>query len=223
MRKPARATDHVLGHTGAMSTEPSLRERRRDQTRHEIHEAALALGSEQSFAHVTVEAISLRAGVSPRTFFNYFPTKEAAVVLDPPVQLRGDLAERFAGGPPLPPRALLADLLQCLLEQIERDPPERSRAEGIFRIASENPSVFAALVGQLENVRMELAGVIATRLVEGTPRQVANLVASLAMAAVRSGLEEWSAESGHPSSPSPLPQVRQAVEIISDLTGETSL
>lgn len=68
---------------------PSLRERRKAETWTAIHEAAATLVLEQGLEQATVESIADRAGVSPRTFFNYFPSKEDAVlgmrapVLDP--------------------------------------------------------------------------------------------------------------------------------------------
>ena len=62
----------------------SLRERRRQQTELDIQRATISLALEQGLDHVTTEAIADRAGISPRTFFNYYPNKEAAVVGHPP-------------------------------------------------------------------------------------------------------------------------------------------
>lgn len=56
-----------------------LRERKRRQTARAIEIAAIELASVSSVDQVTVEEISHAADVSPRTFFNYFPTKEAAM------------------------------------------------------------------------------------------------------------------------------------------------
>ena len=58
----------------------SLRERRRAETWTEIHEAAALLAVEAGIEHTTIEAIAGRAGVSARTFFNYFRSKEDAVL-----------------------------------------------------------------------------------------------------------------------------------------------
>lgn len=207
------------GSPGSSPSGPSLRDRRRDQTRRSIHDATLELSHELGFAQVTVDAISARAGVSPRTFFNYFPSKEAAVVLDPPVQLRGERAERFAAGPTTPPRELLLELSHLLLEQLETSPVDRAAAEGLFVIASQHPSVFAHMVGQLDAVRLELADAATRRLGPDSEPQVAHLVASLAMAAVRSGLEDWAAGRGHGGEDSPVPHVRRAIEIVTDLSG----
>jgi len=71
------------------SPSPSLRERKKVETWSAIHEAAASLAQERGLEQATVEAIAESAGVSPRTFFNYFPSKEDAVlglhepVLDP--------------------------------------------------------------------------------------------------------------------------------------------
>ncbi|MCM6776757.1 TetR family transcriptional regulator [Nocardia sp. CDC159] len=61
---------------------PDLRARRRAQTLDEIHRAAVSLSEQRGFDNVTVDEIAARAGVSPRTFFRYFPTKESAVLHD---------------------------------------------------------------------------------------------------------------------------------------------
>ncbi|MBS4947070.1 MAG: TetR/AcrR family transcriptional regulator, partial [Rothia mucilaginosa] len=60
--------------------ELSLRERRREQTWRALHEAALKRVREHGMRGTTVEEIAREAGVSPRTFFNYFPSKEDAVL-----------------------------------------------------------------------------------------------------------------------------------------------
>jgi AcrR family transcriptional regulator len=59
---------------------PGLRDRQRQQTLRELHVAAVALAREGGLAAATVEAITERAGVSRRTFFNYYPTKEDALL-----------------------------------------------------------------------------------------------------------------------------------------------
>jgi AcrR family transcriptional regulator len=59
---------------------PSLRDRQKAETRLALHQAAVALVLERGLDHATVELITDRAGVSQRTFFNYFPSKEDAVL-----------------------------------------------------------------------------------------------------------------------------------------------
>ncbi|MDO9397396.1 MAG: TetR family transcriptional regulator [Herbiconiux sp.] len=68
----------LTGHSRPAPT--SLRERKKGETRAAIHEAALRLVAENGAAHASVDAICSEAGVSTRTFFNYFPSKVAAIV-----------------------------------------------------------------------------------------------------------------------------------------------
>jgi len=61
-----------------------LRERKKLATRLALHQAALELVAERGLDGVSVDDIAARADVSPRTFFNYFSTKDEAVLgLDP--------------------------------------------------------------------------------------------------------------------------------------------
>jgi AcrR family transcriptional regulator len=75
-----------------------LRERKKLATRHALHEAALRLVAERGLDAVSVDDIAERADVSPRTFFNYFPSKVDAVVgLDPAAPQ--ELFEAFTSRP----------------------------------------------------------------------------------------------------------------------------
>lgn len=57
-----------------------LRERKRRATRDAIERAAIALVSERGYDNVTVAQICELSSVSQGTFFNYFRTKDAAIV-----------------------------------------------------------------------------------------------------------------------------------------------
>ena len=62
-----------------------LRERKRAQTRRRLEEAAIDLALRDGLDQVTIEAITERADVSRRTFFNYFDSKDDAILgLRPP-------------------------------------------------------------------------------------------------------------------------------------------
>jgi AcrR family transcriptional regulator len=73
----------------------TLRERNRLDTWNAVHAAAADLFLNDGPAAATIEAISLRAGVSKRTFFNYFPTKEDAVLGTRAPTLPDELLDKF--------------------------------------------------------------------------------------------------------------------------------
>lgn len=67
-----------------------LREAKKERTRSALSAAALELVSTRGYEATTVEAIAQRAGVSVRTFHNYFPGKAAALA-----NLAADLVEEY--------------------------------------------------------------------------------------------------------------------------------
>jgi AcrR family transcriptional regulator len=56
-----------------------LRERKKQRTREQIIEAAMGLFGERGYHATTIADIATAADVAPRTFFSYFPSKEAVV------------------------------------------------------------------------------------------------------------------------------------------------
>lgn len=75
---------------------PTLRARKKAETWSAIHEAAAALAVQHGVEGTTVEAVAAAAGVSPRTFFNYFPAKEDAVLGMRAPSLDPELLDGFA-------------------------------------------------------------------------------------------------------------------------------
>ena len=78
---------------------PSRRDLNRAQTSEAIYRAAVTLVLRHGLTGATVDAIAETAGVSRRTFFNYFPTKEDAVLATRPPSLSAHDLEAFGSGP----------------------------------------------------------------------------------------------------------------------------
>jgi AcrR family transcriptional regulator len=74
-------------HERSTSRGPGARERRRQETRAKIVDAAAELFAERGFDTVSVMEIARRAGVVEKTVFNHFPLKEGLVFdADPPMR-----------------------------------------------------------------------------------------------------------------------------------------
>ena len=95
--------------------EPGLRERKRLATRRAIQLAALRLVKDRGLEAVTIDDISHDADVSPRTFFNYFVSKEAALVGDGPDLPSEDAIEAFVHGS----HGILEDLARMMTASAE--------------------------------------------------------------------------------------------------------
>ena len=65
-----------------MTASPNLHELRRRSTREALRRAALASFARKGFSNVTVTELAREAGVTERTFFRHFPTKEAVLFQD---------------------------------------------------------------------------------------------------------------------------------------------
>lgn len=79
---------------------PSLTERRHEQTRAVIAEAAVALFTDHGFDETTMDDVAAAAGVSRRTAYRHFPSKDDLVFEHPRrwlVHFNDHLAERRPG------------------------------------------------------------------------------------------------------------------------------
>jgi AcrR family transcriptional regulator len=168
-----------------------LRERKKLATRLALHQAALQLVAERGLDHVSVDDIATRADVSPRTFFNYFSSKDDAVVgLDPAGPQRQ--AEAFANRPAQesPVQALRAVAVAQAAEMAEE--PELWPLR--LRVIDAHPALLARLAAGFGESDRALAAAIAERT--GTRADVdvyPTLLAHVAGAAMRSALHRWPA------------------------------
>ncbi|MCW8378733.1 TetR family transcriptional regulator [Streptomyces justiciae] len=200
------------------STGEGLRERRRVQTQREIHVAALRLAQEHGFDKVTVDMISAEAGVSPRTFFNYFPTKEAAVLVAPPGELPEPLVAEFVERGAAHPRDVLTDVTRLLVRDLADNPPQRVEMHAVFELSHRHPALLAGLLARFDGFQRSIADAVGQRLGQPAEEEVPVLIAALALAAVRTGLERWAREeSAGDEDDSPVPHVERSAELLRTL------
>ena len=169
-------------------TEINLRERKKRETHHALSRAAQELVDERGLDHVTVDDIAAVAGVSVRTFFNYFSCKEEAVVgVEEGVlaELADEVRSRPAGERP-------ADTLRAvLLNEVEWSAKLRHwrlRNELVRRYPALLPRHLAAAVRVEEVLAQAFADRSGVSLAEDpSPR----ILVAAALAAARAALAWW--------------------------------
>jgi AcrR family transcriptional regulator len=179
----------------------SLRERKKLATRRALRRAALDLIAERGFSQVTVEDIAAAADVSPRTFFNYFPSKEAALFgadPDQPTELRKRVLQAAPGGSALDAlRVVLAGEARARLEEaaaFDVEPADWLRRMKVVRADPHLRAAQAAHMGMLESV---LAGALAERLGAEPERDpYPALLASVASGVMRASAMFWATSGG---------------------------
>jgi AcrR family transcriptional regulator len=112
-----------------MSTEElGLRERKKQRTRELIIERAMALFDERGFEHVTIADIAAAADIAPRTFFSYFPSKDAVVFHDFEVFFADLEAQMRDRGPGKTTLDVLREFVEGVVERMDAaDPAEQCR------------------------------------------------------------------------------------------------
>lgn len=174
------------------SEQPGPRERKQRQLRLEIGEVALGLFVKRGFDETTIEDIAEAAGISRRTFFRYFETKEDVLLWRlrySSEQMGAALEARPAEEPPL---LAVRRALDVVHENYSQE-PERHRA--YLRFLLETPRLRAHLLDTQEHWRATLSRVLATRLGAGVGNEEkARLIAAVAIAAQDVAVRRWVAE-----------------------------
>ena len=165
-----------------------LRERKKLATRLSIHRAALQLVAERGLG-VSVEDIAERAEVSPRTFFNYFPSKDDAILgLDPAASHH--MVEAFLARPATeaPVRALRAVAAAQAAEMAEETELWPLR----MRVIEAHPALLGRLAAAFGQSERAMATAIAQRTGTSVDAGIyPMLLAGVAAAATRSALHRW--------------------------------
>ena len=179
----------------------SLRERKKLATRRVIRRVALELFAERGFSHVTVEDIAAAAEVSPRTFFNYFPSKEAVLFGADPgraEELRARLVHDLPGRSALEVlRAVLVDRAGHIAAELAELGGDPARWAARMKAVQADPQLRAAQAAHMAQVESSFASALAERLGTDPGRDpYPLLLASAATAVLRTTMEFWAAAGG---------------------------
>lgn len=175
-----------------------LRERKKAATRRDLAMSALRLAIERGLDNVVTEDIAAAAGVSPRTFNNYFTSKYEAIcslALDRAQLTAAALRGRPAGEP------LRESLFAVIMEQYATPDPRSQRAHTPERIAGLRMALHcqplrAEYLRVSRSVQDALAGAIAERLAAGQEpdpdrAMLCQIIAGAVGAATQAAMERW--------------------------------
>jgi AcrR family transcriptional regulator len=171
-----------------MTATPNLHEQRRRSTREALRRAALASFARKGFANVTVTELAREAGVTERTFFRHFPSKEAVLFQDYETQVEW-LSEALSQRP------VSEGLIEAVLASIASFPYD---LEVVRQAASARAELITAdrIAGHLRVVQSSFAGVITDFIKDryaGTPDidLVAEVGGATIAAALVVAVEHW--------------------------------
>jgi AcrR family transcriptional regulator len=166
-----------------------LRERKKVAARHALQRAALELATERGVEHVTVDDIAARAGMSPRTFFNYFSSKDDALVA-PDARVLELMARQVIARPR--DESPLEALRVVLLAQLSSDAAELDLLRLRMAVVEPNAALLPRLVGSFAAAERLFAGAVAARTGTDVDRDTyPTLLAAVAAAAMRTALHLW--------------------------------
>ena len=143
-----------------MSTESAPRRRGVAETTAAIERAAIDLVTEHGYDQVTVDMICHAAGISQRTFFNHFKTKDAALLGSDEPAIDQQAAREFivSDGP------LLAEATGLIRIAPDRLPVDPSIIMRRITAISQNPALLARQMDRLSAIEAELRQIIELRL-----------------------------------------------------------
>jgi AcrR family transcriptional regulator len=197
---------------------PGLRERKKLATREALGAAAIRLALERGFDNLRVEDIAEAAGVSPRTFNNYFASREQAVCAVP-----GAHAERMAAALRARPvsEALLDALTAAAQTAFARD-PHRDLVRLIYR----TPSLSAEFLRAAAEAQRPLREAVAERTGTDPEDLLPGMVTATLFGAQRVAMERWMRAEDPPPFASLLREALNQLRVLLDPTqsvaGETA-
>ncbi|OYW39916.1 TetR/AcrR family transcriptional regulator [Brevundimonas aurifodinae] len=166
--------------------QPGLRERKRADTHARIHQAALALFARQGFEATTLDDIAIAAGVSRRSLFHYFGSKED-IVLSTKAGL-GELIEAAVARRPAD-EPLLAMAEHALTDMAgDFQGPE---ARALARLIHDTPALKAGDHAKYEMLEHRLAAALAAQKRLPPDDLQARVVATTAIGVLRMATETW--------------------------------
>ncbi|WP_129337739.1 TetR/AcrR family transcriptional regulator [Cellulomonas endophytica] len=191
---------------------PGLRERKKAATRAALVDAAQTLVEERGLDAVTVEAVCEAAGVSSRTFFNYFEAKDDAVLAHAPWSLDPALAGAFVGGGPT--GGLADDLGHLVAGVLSAGVGDLGRVARGMALARTEPRLLQRHLVLLDRHKDELVALVAQRVGDDPHRAATASVLALTLA--HAAFQRYDADPAHPPGEHVLPVLAELRALLTE-------
>lgn len=196
-----------MSESAAQRVRPSAPTARGTATARRIERSAVALVLQHGYDSTTVDMICADAGVSQRTFFNHFPTKDAAVIgADAPRLDEGRVRAFIASNGP----HLLADAAELIsLATVESELDSGLMRQRMHAITS-SPALMQKQLERFAAIEAELADVIQYRLARlARPEESSAEIAeqSRLTAHLLAGVMRYTASALMRDDPAPVPEL----------------
>ena len=179
-----------------------LRERKRLATARAIEVAAITLVADKGLDKVTVDEISRVADISPRTFFNYFASKESALIGATPEPPTADAISAYVNASDGTVFDGLGALLAAATEGTSNDTELMLKRRSLLK---DYPQLFAMRMAAMREFEDRVREIVALRLVADDPALATDsdlllsrsrLITNVAFGAMKHAWVSWADKEG---------------------------
>ena len=168
-----------------------LRERKRRETRQRIAEVAQRLFIANGYDSTTLDAIAAQAGISRRTFFSYFKSKDDIIVFWQAADSARLMADLLRTSPDVPPLEAVRDVM---VKHIARYTTEQMTAVDNLMRSSE--SLLARKQAYYAEQEQALFHTLCDVWRQPERRVALRMVAMVSIGAMRLALQAWREQTG---------------------------
>jgi AcrR family transcriptional regulator len=189
-------------HTMNVGEKTGLRDRKRRETRARLEEAAVTLVLRDGLEQTTIGTISELADVSPRTFFNYFDSKDSAIMGLRHLEITDETVADYVAGDD--GDDLVRSVVHLLFLVMDAPPSRPNIREDRLEIVRRYPQILGGQLAQMTLMSGRLSQAVQGLLAQaprfsGLPAaeqaSYADLILAMCGGAIRVATREW-AQSG---------------------------
>lgn len=180
----------ILSRAGVAPAE-GLRERKHRETRQRIADTGLRLFLANGYESTTLDAVAAEAGISRRTFFSYFKSKDDVILFWMDAGTASLVADLLKTSPDVPPLDAVRDVM---VKHIARNTTEQMTAIDNLMLSSE--SLLARKQAYYAEQEQTLFNALCEVWRQPERRGALRMVAMVSIGAMKIALQTWREQTG---------------------------